>query len=46
MMKWKNSSQKKFQEEMTAKELVKTDINNITEQKFRIIVIRLIAGLG
>ena len=30
---------------MTAKELIKTDINNITEQEFRIIVIKLIAGL-
>ena len=29
MMKWKNSPEKKFQEEMTAKELLKTDINNI-----------------
>ena len=46
MMKQKNSPQKKFQEEMTAKELIKTDINNITEQEFRITVIRLIAGLG
>ena len=45
MTKQKNSPQKKFQEEMTAKELIKTDINNITEQEFRIIVIRLIAGL-
>ncbi|KAF0878630.1 LORF1 protein, partial [Crocuta crocuta] len=38
-------SSKKFQEEMTAKELLKTDISNITEQEFRIIVIKLIAGL-
>ena len=30
---------------MTAKELLKTDIKNITSQEFRIIVIRLIAGL-
>ena len=30
---------------MTAKELIKTDINNVTEQEFRIIVIRLITGL-
>ena len=44
-MKWKNSPQKKFQEEVTAKELIKTDISNITEQEFRIIAIRLIAGL-
>ena len=45
MVKWKNSPQKKFQEEMTARELLKTDINNISDQEFRIIVIRLIAGL-
>ena len=44
MIKWKNSPQKKFQEEMTAKELIKTDINNITEQEFRIVVTRLITG--
>ena len=44
MMKWKSSPQKKFQEEMIAKELIKTYINNITEQD-KIIVIRLIAGL-
>ena len=44
MTKWKNS-QKKFQEELTAKELIKTHISNITEQEFRIIVIRLISRL-
>ena len=37
MMKQKNSPQKKFQEEMTAKEFLKTDINNISDQEFRII---------
>ena len=30
---------------MTAKELAKTDINNITKQEFRIIVIKFISGL-
>ncbi|KAF0880766.1 LORF1 protein, partial [Crocuta crocuta] len=45
MMKWKNSPPKKLQEEMTARELLKTDISNITEQKFRTIIIKLIAGL-
>ena len=43
-MIWKNSPQKKFQEEMTARELLKADIN-ISDQELRIIVIRLIAGL-
>ena len=46
IMKQKNSPQKKFQEEMATKELIKTDINSITEQEFKIIVIKLIAGLG
>lgn len=43
-MNQKNPPQKKFQEEMTARELLKTDINNISEQKFRITVIRLIVS--
>ncbi|KAF0881384.1 LORF1 protein, partial [Crocuta crocuta] len=45
MTKRKNSPPKKFQEEMTAEELLKTDISNISEQEFRTIVIKLIAGL-
>ena len=36
VMKQNNSPQKKFQEEMTAKELLKSDINNISEQEFNI----------
>ena len=45
MMKWKNSHQKNVQETTTANELIKNDLNNITESEFRIIVIKLIAGL-
>ena len=45
MTKWKNSPQKKLQEVVTANELIKNDLSNITEQEFRIIVIKLIAGL-
>ena len=30
---------------MTANKLIKNDLSNITEQEFRIIVIKLIAGL-
>ena len=45
MMKGKNSSQQKFQEEMTARKLLKTDRNNISDQECRIVPIRLIAGL-
>ena len=45
MMKCKNSPQKNLQEIATANELIKNDLNNITESEFRIIVIKLIAGL-
>ena len=44
-MKQKNAPQKKFQEALTIEELIKTDLSNITEQEFRIIVIKLIGGL-
>uniref|UniRef100_A0A8C9D6D4 L1 transposable element RRM domain-containing protein n=1 Tax=Panthera leo TaxID=9689 RepID=A0A8C9D6D4_PANLE len=43
-MKRKNFPQKNVQE-ITANELIKNDLNNITESEFRIIVIKLIAGL-
>ena len=43
-MKRKISSQKKFQEVATANDLIQTNLSNITEQEFRIIVIKLIAG--
>ena len=45
MMKQKNSPQKKLQEVAAANELIKNDLSNITEQEFRIIAIKLIAGL-
>ena len=45
MTKQKNSPQKKLQEEVTANELIKYDINNITETEFKIILIKLITGL-
>ena len=45
MTKWKNSPQKKLQEVATANGLIKNDLSNITEQEFRIIVIKLIAGI-
>ena len=44
-MKRKISSQKKFQEVATANDLIQTNLSNITEQEFRRIVIKLIAGL-
>ena len=43
MMKRKNSPQKKLQEVTTANELIKNYLSNITEQQFKIIVIKLIA---
>ena len=45
MTKRKNSPQNNLQEITTANELIKKDLNNITESEFRIIVIKLIAGL-
>ena len=45
MTKWKNSPEKNLQEITTPNELIKNDLNNITESEFRIIVIKLIAGL-
>ena len=45
MRKQKHSPLKKLQEEVTATELVKRDLSNITEQEFRTIVIKLTAGL-
>ena len=45
MTKRKNSPQKNLQEITTANELIKNDLNNITESEFTIIVIKLITGL-
>ena len=45
MTKRKYSPQKKLQEVATANKLIKNDLSNIKEQEFRIIVIKLIAGL-
>ena len=45
MTKQKNSPQKNLQDITTANKLIKNDLNNITESEFRIIVIKLIAGL-
>ena len=45
MKRWRNSPQKKDQEEITARDLLKTDITNISEQEFKTTVIRLIPGL-
>ena len=45
MTKRKNSPQKNIPEITTANELIKNDLNNITESEFRVIVIKLIVGL-
>jgi len=39
MTRWRNSPQKKDQEEITARDLLKTDISNMSEQEFRTTVI-------
>ena len=43
--RWRNSPQKKGHEGISARDLLKTDINNISGQEFRTTVIRLIAGV-
>ena len=45
MMKQKNSPQKKLQEVVTTNELIKNDLSNVTENEFKIIVTKIIAGL-
>lgn len=45
MRRRRNSPLKKGQEEITTRDLLKTDISNISEQEFRTTVIRLQAGL-
>ena len=45
MTKRKNSPQKNLQKITTAKELIKRDLNNVTENEFKIKVIKWIAGL-
>ena len=45
IMKRKNSPQKKLQEVATPNELIKNDLSTITQQEFRIIVIKVITGL-
>lgn len=44
MTRWTNSPQKKDQEETTARDLLKTDISNASEQELRTTAIRILAG--
>ena len=41
----KDSLQKKEQEEMTARDLLNTDISKMSEPEFRIMIIRILAGV-
>ena len=44
MTRWRNVPQKNGQEEITIRDLFKTDISNIYEQEFRTTVIRILPG--
>ena len=44
MTRQKNYPQKKNQEETTARDWLRTDLSNISEQEFRITVVRILAG--
>ena len=45
MMKQMNSTQKKEHEEMTARDLTNTDTSKVSEPEFRIMIIRILAGV-
>ena len=45
MPRWKNSSQKKEQEEVMAGDLIKTHISNMSDPEFKATTIRILAGL-
>ena len=45
MTKWKNSPQKTLQNVATSNEVIKNDLSNLTENEFKITVIKLITGL-
>ena len=45
MTKWRNSTQRNNQEEITARNLFKRDISNIYEQEFKTTVIKILPGL-
>jgi len=45
MPRWRNSSQKKEQEKVTARDLIETDLNKMPEPEFKTTIIRILAGL-
>lgn len=45
MTRWRNSLQKKEQEEITARDIINTDINEMSELEFKAIIIKILAGL-
>ena len=45
MTRWKDSPQKKDKEEIIARNLLKTDLSNISVKEFRTII-RILAGFG
>ena len=45
MTKRRNSTQKKEQKEMTARDLTNTDTSKMSEPKLRIMIIRIVAGV-
>ena len=45
MPRWRNSSQKKEQEKVTARDWIKKDIINMPDPEFKAIIIRILAEL-
>ena len=45
MTRWRNSPQKKEQEEVMARDLIKTDISNMPEPEFKTTIKRILVRL-
>ena len=45
MPRWRNSSQKKEQEKVTARDLIKRDTSNMPDPEFKTTIKRILAGL-
>lgn len=44
MLRWRNSSQTKEQEKVTARDLIETDISNMPEPEFKTKILKMLVG--
>ena len=45
MTRWRNSPQKKEQEEMMARDFIKVGVSKMSELEFKTVIIRILSGL-